>query len=392
MKPLDPELANMIAGRQMPPLIVHVVRQFLPNRGGLEDVVFNLARRGVIQGYRVRVVTLNSLFSDPERPLSASEIIDGIEVVRIPWRGSSRYPLAPRILRHISDADLVHVHAIDFFFDFLALTSFWHRKPMISTTHGGFFHTTRFGAIKKLWFQTLTRFSASRYRYVVGCSLSDGEQFSTIAPSNVRVIENGTNIDKFANAASQEPRKRIVSIGRFSINKRLDRLIEMMAQLTKMDSEWRLNILGVPSDLTESDVDNLIADCGIQEQVRVHASLPNVEIQKLMGGCSFFASASEYEGFGIAAIEAMSAGLVPILHPNEAFKALADKHSGLVLSDFSDARQAAETVITAFADLSANHIDLPARLKAAAAGYSWSAVAGDYFRLYDQAMMAAPVR
>ena len=25
------------------PLIVHVVRQFLPNRGGLEDVVYNLS-------------------------------------------------------------------------------------------------------------------------------------------------------------------------------------------------------------------------------------------------------------------------------------------------------------------------------------------------------------
>ena len=45
-------------------LIVHVVRQFLPNRGGLEDVVANLARQGTVRlGYRVRVVTLDSLFT-----------------------------------------------------------------------------------------------------------------------------------------------------------------------------------------------------------------------------------------------------------------------------------------------------------------------------------------
>ena len=44
------------------PLIVHVVRQFLPNRGGLEDVVANLARQTVRRGYRVRVVTRTDEF------------------------------------------------------------------------------------------------------------------------------------------------------------------------------------------------------------------------------------------------------------------------------------------------------------------------------------------
>ena len=64
MKPID---HAMLAEGAVPldaPLIVHVVRQFLPNRGGLEDVVYNLARHSLQAGYRVRVVTLNSLFSD----------------------------------------------------------------------------------------------------------------------------------------------------------------------------------------------------------------------------------------------------------------------------------------------------------------------------------------
>ena len=120
------------------PLVTHVVRQFLPNRGGLEDVVANLCRQLPALGYRTRVVTLDRLFVEPHRTLPAHETIDGIEIVRIPWKGSSRYPVAPQVFRHLSDADLVHVHAIDFFFDALALGRVLHRKPMIATTHGAF--------------------------------------------------------------------------------------------------------------------------------------------------------------------------------------------------------------------------------------------------------------
>ncbi|MGO8586944.1 glycosyltransferase, partial [Rhizobium ruizarguesonis] len=75
------------------------------------------------------------------------EDIDGIEVVRIPWSGTSRYPLAPQVFRHLADADLVHVHAIYFFFDALAWGRLLHGRPMIVTTHGGLFHTRKYATI-----------------------------------------------------------------------------------------------------------------------------------------------------------------------------------------------------------------------------------------------------
>jgi alpha-1,3-mannosyltransferase len=45
-------------------------------------------------------------------------------------------------LRHLRDADIVHVHAIDFFFDFLGWTKPLHGKKLVVSTHGGFFHTS----------------------------------------------------------------------------------------------------------------------------------------------------------------------------------------------------------------------------------------------------------
>lgn len=385
MKPIDHAMLAEGAVPVRSPLIVHVVRQFLPNRGGLEDVVYNLARHSLQAGYRVRVVTLNSLFSDRGRLLPERDVIDGVEVVRIPWKGSTRYPVAPSVLRQIGDADLVHVHAIDFFFDFLALTRPIHGRTMIATTHGGFFHTQRFAAIKKLWFQTLTRFSASRYRTVVGCSQSDSDTFAMIAPRRTTMIENGTDTEKFAAAGSPEPRKRIVTIGRFSVNKRLERLVDTLAELCERDPAWHLDIIGVPSDLSVSDLEMIIADRGLSGNAMLRIGLDNAEIRTLLGRASIFASASEYEGFGLVAIEAMSAGLVPVLEGNTAYRNLAGRHADIRITDFANPATAASAIDAAHASLLQDDA-LRSRLMETASGYSWAGAAERYLSLYREAL------
>ncbi|MBX4890637.1 glycosyltransferase family 4 protein [Rhizobium bangladeshense] len=366
---------------QTAPLIVHVVRQFLPNRGGLEDVVANLSRQTLRRGYRVRVVTLNSLFTAPEDRLPARENIDGIEVVRIPWSGSSRYPLALEVFRHLGDADLLHVHAIDFFFDALAWGRMLHGKPMIVTTHGGFFHTRKYAAIKKIWFRTLTRVSARVYRRVVCCSASDLKQFSEIAPDSV-LIENGADIGKFADTASRRARRRIVTIGRFSVNKRLDHLLDAVAVLKSGDPEWHLDIVGAESDLKRVDIEGEIESRNLTGRVTLHVSPDNDTIRRIITEASLFASASEYEGFGLVALEAMSAGLLPVLNANDAFQTLAGRHPIIRLADFTSPQTAAAAMESVYDDLARRQDAVRSELLDAARGYSWDIVAGRYIDLY----------
>ena len=363
------------------PLIVHVVRQFLPNRGGLEDVVANLGRQTVRRGYRVRVVTLDSLFTAPEDKLPPRENIDGIEVVRIPWSGSSRYPLAPQVFRHIGDADLVHVHAIDFFFDALAWGRLLHRKPMIVTTHGGFFHTRKYAAIKKIWFRTLTRASAMAYRRVVCCSASDLRQFSEIVPDSL-LIENGADIGKFADTASRRAKRRIVTIGRFSVNKRLDHLLNAIAALKTRHPEWHLDIVGAESDLNRANLEDEIESRNLTGRVTLHVSRDNDTIRRIIAEASLFASASEYEGFGLVALEAMSAGLLPVLNANDAFQTLAGRHPVIRLADFQNSGAAAAAIEAAYEGLAREPDAIRAGLLDAARGYSWDIVAGRYIDLY----------
>ena len=77
--------------------IIHVVRQFHPGIGGMENFVEQLALQQVTIGHKVEVVTLDRIFDDPTAArLSASDIRDGIKVTRVPFIGSlSHRPWRP---------------------------------------------------------------------------------------------------------------------------------------------------------------------------------------------------------------------------------------------------------------------------------------------------------
>jgi alpha-1,3-mannosyltransferase len=364
--------------------VLHVVRQFRPNRGGLEDVVANLCLQQIACGANVRVVTLNRLFSSPDSILPAEEMIDGIAVTRIPFWGSKKYPLAPAVFMQIADADIIHVHGIDFFFDALALTNLLRSQPLVATTHGGFFHTQDLSWLKQAWFLGPTRISSRLCDAIVGCSASDAASFARLAPSKVSTVENGVDLAKFGAASSQVPVKHLVSLGRFSKNKRPERLIATMAALTADDPDWHLDLIGVASDWSVEALKAEIAGKGLSEKISLHTGLDDKAAASLMGRSSFFVSASEYEGFGVALIEAMSAGLVPIVQPNEAFRDLVQRHPKIQLTDFANARQAASAIAGAYQALISAGNDIRPMLSELAR-YAWPRVAQQYLAVYRAA-------
>jgi alpha-1,3-mannosyltransferase len=178
--------------------VLHVVRQYAPAVGGLENFVACLVAEQRNAGLEAQVLTLNSVFhAPPAPPLPAQERLDGIPVRRLAWRGSHRYPLAPGVLRHLREFDLVHVHGVDFFADFLAATQFLHRRPLLLSTHGGFFHTAYASRLKRLFFHTVTRWSLRQYAHVFACSEGDFSTFQVIRPKGMTLIENGVDTEKF---------------------------------------------------------------------------------------------------------------------------------------------------------------------------------------------------
>ena len=355
----------------------HIVRQFSPIIGGLEDAVAQLAAHLELDhGISGSVVTLDRSFGALDRCLPPVGEHLGVPIKRIPFRGSTRYPIAPAVLRELQGADIVHVHGIDFFFDFLSATRRWHRRPLVASTHGGFFHTDFASAAKRAWFTSITRASARGYSYIFGSSENDAATFRRIAPRQTIAIENGVNIAKWHNAAARAPLPTMLFIGRFSINKDVPALIALVAAL---GAPWRLIVAGQQSDLSASDLRAAAASKGVADRVEVHVGANDETLRGLVGRASYIASASRYEGFGLSVVEGMSAGLVPILRPIPPFCRLVERAGVGLLIDMSDPIMAARQVRPMHEKAT------PAKRAAAiaaAAEFSWTGVAARFAEKY----------
>jgi alpha-1,3-mannosyltransferase len=347
--------------------------------GGLENTVASLVLALRELGIEGSIVTLDRNFRRRDEPLAARAELDGVPITRIPFKGSSKYPIAPGVLRHLGGADIVHVHAIDFFFDFLALTRPIHRKPLIASTHGGFFHTSYAQRLKRFYFQTVTRSSALAYAKIIGSSENDAATFARIAPGNTVAIENGVDVDKWHDTASREPVETLLALGRFSSNKALPDLIAMIAAL---GPPWRLLIAGHESDLTAGELRATAKAMNVEDRVELHVGLEGDAFRQLLQRASYITSASRFEGFGLTAIEGLSAGLIPVLNDIPPFRrVVAQTGQGIVLNTSAPAEAA--SLIRAFHDPDpARHLQRREAAIRSSKSYGWSKVANRFAELY----------
>jgi alpha-1,3-mannosyltransferase len=372
----------------MPIKIAHVVRQYFPSIGGMEDVVQNIAQYHLSHGGFVpKIITLNRLFRNSDATLANEEIVDGIPIVRLPYYGSNRYPLCPQVLQELRGADVIHVHGIDFFFDYLAATKHMHRKPLVASTHGGFFHTRFLAGLKKMYFKTVTRASSHVYDRIVATSNNDGNIFSEIVEEDkLVVIENGVNVTKFCNMAAAAPIRTLIYFGRWSQNKGLSEALALFASLVARQAGWKFLIAGREYDYQAKDLLEMAAKLGIEGDVQVIPNPSEQQLAALIGQASYFLCLSKHEGFGIAPIEAMSAGLMPILSDIPPFRNLLEQSGmGLLLDPATTG-----DIVAALLQLHAlNEMDFTSnrkRLMCFATRYDWRSIADQYGSIYENVM------
>lgn len=367
--------------------VTHIVRQYLPSIGGMEDVVRNIALHQMHNSQqRTRIITLNKLFRNTEEQLPEREHIDGIEVVRLPYYGSSRYPLCPAILGELGDTDVIHVHGVDFFYDFLAATKWLHRRPLVLSTHGGFFHTSFASRAKQTYFKTITRLSSSAYDSVVATSTNDGQMFSQIMDEpKLRVIENGVNTEKYADQAAIELQPTLIYFGRWSANKGLVEALDLFTQLRTRDDRWHLIIAGREYDHSLIELRERVESLKLNGHVTLVANPSDEEIQDLIQQASYFLCLSHHEGFGIAPIEGMSAGLTPILSDIPPFTRLVENSGlGFNITKGTPANQVIDQLLHLHEQGNAAYLNRRSAAIAFAKHYAWPKVADHYLALYEE--------
>ncbi len=370
--------------------ILQISRVFWPNIGGIEKHVQWLAEALVRRGHQVDVVTLNRSFADNSSYpayscLEVPESTGKIHVYRVPFWGSTRYPIAPRIRRFIPRYDLVHVHGIDFAADWVAATRSWHQRPIVLSSHGGFFHTNFAAGLKPLWFHTATRTMLRHVDQLLCTSEADFETFSKVTERG-RLLTQAVDLRPWRSLPRQPKEGHWVNIGRVDVHKGIADLLRTLALVRDKDPRpFSMEIIGpevVPGLVAELTAQRDALKLG--DRVHFRGKLPFSELQAAVTGAELGLFPAEYESFGISVVETMAAGLVPVLNDIRAFRSFVEEGVNGFIADYKKPEQAAMAILKA-----RDHATtLSAAAARTAAHYDWDRVVVEVEAVYQSLLGA----
>jgi alpha-1,3-mannosyltransferase len=361
--------------------ILHITPTFFPAVGGIETVV-----RELMGHLRRRGFEADAMHIAPGNHL-AQEELDNSLVYRVPLHPNRIIGIASSIRSLLRRYDILHVHDPQLMaISGNALLHGRGQKKVLST-HGGYGHTSQYGWGKAAHWRWFAAPILSRYDCILASSQSDYELFRKRA-AHVRLVPNGVNVEKFLSiepAADPDPR-RWIYWGRLSRNKRLDLLIDLVAQAREREVGIDLLIVGSDFDGLESTLQARINAQRLENQVRLAGRLSDAELRREMASRTVFVTASEHEGFGLSVIEAMAAGLIAVcrdMSPLNAFVSAGE--SGLLLR-FDQGESDLSLIQRLCASSTEELLRMRGNARSAARVHSWEFVIAQYIDVYEELM------
>lgn len=122
-------------------------------------------------------------------------------------------------------------------------------------------------------------------------------------------------------------------VGRLSPEKRSDLLIAYLAHLQSMDEGIRPLIVLSTSEEKLAQFNIQLRASGVNAEVR--ANVDPMEVVSLLCMSSLYLSFSDYEGFSMATVDAMSCACVPVVRPVGEIASYVDDQCGVLVMDTS---------------------------------------------------------
>ena len=188
--------------------------------------------------------------------------------------------------------------------------------PIVLTVHDISFvaHPEWFRWKEGLRRRTLTRWSSRRARLVLTDSDASRREivsYFSIAPERVRRIYPGAVTLPLQATLQRDP--LVLFVGSVLNRRHLPDLIRAFKPIAKRHADARLEIVGENRTYPHQDLPAVVAAEGLGSQVSIRDYVPDAELTALYGRARAFAFLSEYEGFGLPPLEALSAGVPPVL-------------------------------------------------------------------------------
>jgi alpha-1,3-mannosyltransferase len=360
--------------------ILQITPVYFPSIGGIEDVVRSLAAGVIELGWSCDIADVRTSYSSP-----GQDRIDSSNVYRVPLYGHRLLGVAPSLRKLVAKYDLIHVH--DPQLAALSINGYvWSgRRPMVLSTHGGYFHTPNHSLLKMAHSRMTAPWIANAYDRILASSESDSARFATIS-GRVECVANGVNVERFAALGPSVEQNYLSWIywGRFSTNKRIDLVIRYAGYARSRGFPVRLRICGSDFDNLRGGLVELIEKSGLSGHVDIVSAPTDEQLLALIQESTVFVTASEFEGFGLSVIEAMAAGLPVIcrdIQPLSGF--LKSGLQGAALS-FDESEDDLASLIRFISSPSDAYQRGSALNRSAASAYSWKAAIEGFVDVYKR--------
>ncbi len=189
--------------------------------------------------------------------------------------------------------------------------------PTVLTIHDvSYFDHPEWFAPREGWrLRTLTRWSAQRARLVLTDSEFSRQQIARhlkLPATRTRLVRLG--IRRPAAAASPARREPVVLyVGSIFERRHVDWLIESFDALVDRVPGVRLEIVGENRTAPRRDLNALRRQSTHADRISLRSYVDEATLAGLYARASVFAFVSEYEGFGFTPLEALAAGVPPVV-------------------------------------------------------------------------------
>ena len=162
-----------------------------------------------------------------------------------------------------------------------------------------------------------------------------------IDKKKIKLIKPGVDENLFSPDPSPSRENIFLSIGRIQKQKRQLEAIEFLNTFREIENDFKCYFIGGPSGTSGDDylleLKEIVKELNLESHVEFLGNLPQSKIRELLNRSKLLIHTSQYETFGLVAIEAHSVG-VPVVSINQgSFKEIIDNNiNGYIAESFED--------------------------------------------------------
>ena len=175
-----------------------------------------------------------------------------------------------------------------------------------------------------------------------------------IDKKKIKLIKPGVDKNLFSPDPSLSRENIFLSIGRIQKQKRQLEAIEFLNTFREIENDFKCYFIGGPSGTSGDDyfleLKEIVKELSLESHVEFLGNLPQSKIRELLNRSKLLIHTSQYETFGLVAIEAHSVG-VPVVSINQgSFKEIIDNNINCYIAESFEDQYLNEFILKIFND------------------------------------------